>query len=80
MSETRWKLSVDPKTCKSSGVCVSVAAERFELTEEGARPREEELGPDDSVVPDGGDPGGRCRGRLGRRTVTTNPYAEGNTT
>ncbi|WP_326560829.1 ferredoxin [Micromonospora sp. NBC_01796] len=50
MATTRWRVSVNPNACVSSGNCVSIARGRFELTDDGARPRAELLDPDDDVV------------------------------
>ncbi|GAA4092494.1 MULTISPECIES: ferredoxin [Actinomadura] len=50
MGETRWKVHVDRDACVSSGNCVALAAERFELTDDGARPLQEILVADEAVV------------------------------
>lgn len=50
MAAARWKISVDADVCVSSGNCVALAVERFELTDEGARPLVEVLDADDAVV------------------------------
>jgi ferredoxin len=50
MTAARWRVSVDRDACVSSGNCVALAGELFEHTGEGARPRSEEIDPDDAVV------------------------------
>jgi ferredoxin len=50
MSEARWRVSVDREACVLSGNCAALAAERFELTDDGARPVEEEILPDETVL------------------------------
>ncbi|MBC6467531.1 ferredoxin [Actinomadura alba] len=50
MSTTRWKLTVDQRMCCSSGICVSIAHDRFCLDTGVSQPIAEEIDPDDAVL------------------------------
>lgn len=50
MSTTRWKLSVDQIACSSSGICESIAEDRFCLDTGVSQPVAEEIDPDDAVL------------------------------
>ena len=50
VEKARWKITVNREACVLSGNCVAVAADIFELTDDGARPLHEEISADDAVV------------------------------
>ncbi|GIH66845.1 ferredoxin [Microbispora siamensis] len=50
MTEPRWRLTVDRRKCHSSGFCVGIAGDRFELTPGGARPVREDIPEDEDVL------------------------------
>jgi ferredoxin len=50
MTAARWRVSVDLNSCVSSGCCVALAGEWFELTDDGARPVVELIDREDAVI------------------------------
>lgn len=49
MADT-WKLSVDPRRCIGSGMCISIAPRDFALDSGRAVPRHESAEPSDELV------------------------------
>ncbi|MEU5423614.1 ferredoxin [Streptomyces sp. NPDC001407] len=45
-----WQVSVDRKLCLGSGICVALAPELFEMSEERSRVRHGETAPDETVL------------------------------
>ncbi|MET0237815.1 MAG: ferredoxin [Kibdelosporangium sp.] len=50
MSDSQWRLEVDRHLCISSGMCVGIAPDHFELEGDGAHALADEVGQDESVV------------------------------
>lgn len=50
MAEARWRITVDRDVCVTSGNCAAMAAEVFEVTDDGARVLREEIPADEAVA------------------------------
>ena len=50
METDRWKITLDQRTCVSSGQCADVASQWFDITAQGTRVVQDELDPDENVI------------------------------
>jgi surfactin synthase thioesterase subunit/ferredoxin len=50
MGTDRWKVTLDQRTCVSSGQCAATASRWFEITVDGTRTVQDEVDPNDDVI------------------------------
>lgn len=50
MNDSRWRLEVDRHTCISSGMCVGIAPDHFELEGDGSHALADVVDQDEAVV------------------------------
>jgi ferredoxin len=50
MTETCWKVAVNPDTCVASGVCAATAPSHFRIAGSVSQPIDESPEPDDALI------------------------------
>ncbi|MBO3741358.1 ferredoxin [Actinoplanes flavus] len=50
MTEQRWRIQIDKRTCIGSGLCIGISPDHFRLVDGRSEPRAESVTPDDLVL------------------------------